>query len=482
MQFILPFIYLLLFLFLIGKMKFFRIEGLSKKQLYGLFLLKCAAGIIVWLVYTYYYRSSDMQLYFDGGKMLFDQVVHPNGLFVEPPGWLSSFDDEFFNNSKVLIGINFVLHFISFHNIFVHILFFCFIAFVGLMAIYKMFRRLVPEKNYALVTGIFLVPSALFWTAGIYKGTIVIFCIGLLVYITGLGLKKEYSKKEIILSAALFLALFFVKLYVAAALLPVLLINFLYSRSGSKKMWLSILLVFIPLILLVYSASMISDRTNIFRMIADRQAKAISESEGGTFLVNDRNFICVDYYDEDALVRQPDSSYRIRPGTDYLSWKLDNMQDTTFVTNSADPAAYRFLYAVSPSGTVLNIKRLEPEFFSVLKNTPAAVWNVISQPSLFGISNVMQMVAALENAWLLLLIILTVICFDKKSSRYKEVIVFCLVFALLQFAVIGLTTPAVGAMVRYKSTALPFLVTACLLCLDLSKLNRFRNSSREQDS
>jgi uncharacterized membrane protein len=480
MQILLPFVYLLLLLFLIGKMKFFAFEGLSRKQLCGLFLIKCAAGMAVWLVYTYYYTGSDFQLYFSDSKKLFDSVFSSRP--AELAMWNGSFDDSSFNNSRIVICINVLLQLISFNNIFVHILFFCFFSFVGLTAVYKTFRKYVPEKNYALVTGIYLVPSALFWTAGIYKETVAILFMGLLIAYTEAGLRKEYSKKQLVISALLFLALFLVKIYIAAALVPVLLINFLYSRSDAKKMWLKILFVFIPLFILVYAASMISDRSNAFKIIADKRAKAISEAKGGTFLLNDRNFICVEYYDEDALLLQPDSTYRIRPGTNYLSWEPDNMQDTTFVSNSADSSSFHLLYGVSPSKTVLNFSRLEPTFISVMSSLPAAIWNVLVQPTLFGISNILHLCAAIENLWLLLLIVLAIVFFDKKSLQYKEVLIFCVLFALIQFAVIGLTTPAVGAMIRYRSTALPFLVMACLLSLDLSKPARVLRSAKKQDS
>jgi hypothetical protein len=401
----------------------------------------------------------------------------------EPAAWNSSFDDSFFNNSRIVILINVILQFISFNNIFVHILFFCFFSFTGLTALYKTFRKYCPDKKYALIIGIFLLPSALFWTAGIYKGTLTVLMTGLLIWFTGFGLRKEYSKKEAVISIVLFLLLFLLKSYIAAAMLVVWLISFFYSRSGTKKIWISCLVVIVPLALLVYSFSMITERLDVFRMIADKQAKAISEAEGGAFLLNDRNFIRVDYYDEDALVLQPDSSYRIREGTDYLSWPLNNMQDTTFVTNSTDSSAYRLLYKVMPANTFLDLQRMEPNFISLLINSPSAILNVLLRPSVFDIHNAWHLFAAVENLWLLLLMVLTVICFDKTMMKYKEVLLFCLLFALIQFAVIGLTTPVVGAMVRYRATALPFLVTPLLLCLDLSKLNRFfRNSSKAQDS
>lgn len=81
--------------------------------------------------------------------------------------------------------------------------------------------------------------------------------------------------------------------------------------------------------------------------------------------------------------------------------------------------------------------------------------------------------------WLILIIAIAILFFDKKILVKKEILLFCLLFALIQFAMIGLTTSAVGAMVRYKVTALPFLFIVAMLCIDgeklLKKLKRTKN-------
>ena len=108
----------------------------------------------------------------------------------------------------------------------------------------------------------------------------------------------------------------------------------------------------------------------------------------------------------------------------------------------------------------------------LVTSIPTAIANVFFQPTLFTIKNVLQLFSWIENMWLLVLIVVAILFFDKKIVLQKEVLVFCILFALIQFALIGLTTPVVGAMVRYKVTALPFLFTICMLCIDSEKLSK----------
>jgi len=471
MQILLPLTYAIFFIFFILKMKFFSIGTLSKLQLTGLFVLKGIAGIIGFYIYTYYYPQSDSYLYLEGSKNIFDQFTG-NTNSTSVVGWYSNFDDVFYNNSRIIISVNFLIQFFSFNNPFVHILFFCFFSFVGLTALYNAFYKYFPEKKNILLIGIFIVPSALFWTSGIYKEAIAMLCVGLIVYVSDFGLAKSYSIKGGLMLALLLTLLFFLKIYILACLLPLLLINFCITRMGNKNYVLKFIACFILLTGVFYLVSKISSKTNFYQLIADKQAKAISEASGGIFLANENNFICVGYTDSASVIMKSDSSYIIKSGSKYLLWKLDNMKDTSFVTSSVDTSSFKLLYKIVPANSTLKMHKMNPSFLGMLKNIPMAIANVFFQPTLFKIKNSLQLFSWLENIWLLLLLVLAILFFDKKMLEHKEVLVFCIVFALLQFALIGLVTPAIGAMVRYKVTAILFLFTICMLCIDGEKLLR----------
>lgn len=470
MQILLPLTYSILIIFLILKMKFFDCPAITKPQLIGLFCLKIVFGLFVYYVYRYHYGPSDSYLYFEGSKDLFDRFAgYPSG---EIPLWNAKFDDVLYNNSRIIIYVNFFIQFISFNNVFVHILFFCFFSFIGLTALYKAFYKYFPAKKNILITGIYLVPSVLFWTSGIYKETIALCSLGLIIYLSDFGLIRSFSIKAITALLLLLTLLFFIKIYIFFALLPLLITACLVSKMKSTYFLLKYFLVFVSFIVVIHLISETGDRLNVYQLIADKRAKAISEAKGGIFLMNESNFICVDYNDSTSLIVGPDSTYFIRGGSPYLSWELDNMRDTAFINNSTDTSAFKILYRIKPAQSVINIGKIKPSFLSIYSSVPFAIANVFFQPALFSIKNILHLFSWVENMWLLLLIVIAILFFDKKIMAQKEVLVFCILFALIQFALIGLTTPVVGAMVRYKVTALPFLFTICMLCIDGEKLSK----------
>ncbi|MFH1322145.1 MAG: hypothetical protein ABII90_16025 [Bacteroidota bacterium] len=85
MEILLTIIYTTIFILLIYKMKFFIIEGLSRRTISAIFALKIIVGVILWMIYTYYYtdrKSADIFKYFDDGEIIY------NTLFVNPVHYL----------------------------------------------------------------------------------------------------------------------------------------------------------------------------------------------------------------------------------------------------------------------------------------------------------------------------------------------------------------------------------------------------------
>ena len=263
------------------------------------------------------------------------------------------------------------------------------------------------------------------------------------------------------------------KVYIAAALLPLLAINWLISRTNDKQFLLKYVFFFLSFIVVFHLLSKTNNRLNIYQLIADKQAKAISEAQGGIFLANDSNFIRLDYNDSTALLLRPDSSYYIKSGSRFLSWKLDNMKDTTFISNSVDSANYKFLYSVRPANTVILLHRLKPKLSDLLFSLPLAVWNVLIHHTLFAIHSWLHLAAVIENLWILLIFILSIILIDKNIFAKKEIIIFCLFFSILIFSLVGITTPVVGAMLRYRSIGMLFFIPMCLVLIDENKLKQF---------
>jgi len=128
------------------------------------------------------------------------------------------------------------------------------------------------------------------------------------------------------------------------------------------------------------------------------------------------------------------------------------------------------------SGSVLDINPLEPNVFSMLRNTPEALFNAAFRPSLIDATNMLQWMAAIENAFILLSFILSIGLYKPQQDSVKRAAAwFCLSFVFLLFLIMGLSTPILGTLVRFRMPALPFMFIAFMLFSDLPRLIALKN-------
>jgi hypothetical protein len=412
-------------------MKFFDVEGLSKHTISGIFILKIIFGLLLWAIYTFYYKdraTADIYKYFDDSKILFDALkTHPvhyfkmltgignntpefNHYYTEMNFWARKIDSSIYNDSHTIIRFNALVRIFSLGYYNVHTVFICFLSLVGLTGIYKTFVPFLKDKKTELMFVVFLLPSVLFWGSGVLKEGLIFFALGLLMYYT----TKLFSIKSIFICLAVSLLLALSKFYVWLAILPSLIFMLWINKTNTKHVFIKFAVVFILIFSLGLNIDKFLSIQNPLVTLSQKQIEFNQIAEGNTFDINKKN--------------------------------------------------------IAVAGSVIAINKLEPTLSSFLRNTPKALSNTILRPFLWELKSPMMLMAGLENI-LILFIILTCLFFIKPLKEIQwEYVLFCISFVLIQFLIIGETTPILGAIARYKVPALPFLLIAFLFLLDKNKL------------
>ncbi len=128
-----------------------------------------------------------------------------------------------------------------------------------------------------------------------------------------------------------------------------------------------------------------------------------------------------------------------------------------------------FINMVEAMGNVnsyYQIPRLEPSVWSMLKNSPIALFNSIFRPLPSDLHSVIMLLPFLENIFLLVLLILLIFYHQKLSEEFSPYLFFIISFSAILLILVGLTTPVIGALVRYKVPVLPFLFILIFYFLD----------------
>ena len=86
------------------------------------------------------------------------------------------------------------------------------------------------------------------------------------------------------------------------------------------------------------------------------------------------------------------------------------------------------------------------------------LWNVLLRPNMFNTQNVFVFFAGLENTIIAVLIMYSIIVWAKNRVAVNDYTIVMIAFVLAVCVIIGFTTPNMGALMRYKSPLLPFVV------------------------
>lgn len=128
----------------------------------------------------------------------------------------------------------------------------------------------------------------------------------------------------------------------------------------------------------------------------------------------------------------------------------------------------RLIYYTNP-GSAVDMQPLQPKWFSLLRLLPEALFNALFRPTLVESKGLLQLFSALENAGIIILIF-TWFGLIQMPQKNKYVFWFLLSVAFILLALMGLTTPILGTLNRYRVPAMPFLFMAIFISIDFQRL------------
>lgn len=121
------------------------------------------------------------------------------------------------------------------------------------------------------------------------------------------------------------------------------------------------------------------------------------------------------------------------------------------------------MLSVHGSGSTFSIPVLENSFWSIVNHSPEALFNALTRPWIWEANIWPKQLAASENIILMVVAIFFLLTMKWKSIKTNNFFWLSIFFAVSLLILSGLVTPNMGALVRYKSLALPFLFLALTL-------------------
>lgn len=441
--------YLALFNFLLYRFKGLRFKHFKPFITYLLFNLKFVVGILIWFIYTFYYKdvqNNDVHKFYtdalvvreaasENPKAFFELMT---GIYTGAKGttkylsqmknWERNFDESPFNENKTIIRFNALLLFVSFRTYFVHILFMCFISLIGWVLLTDAVFSFANPRNAIMALPVLFLPSVLFWTSGVMKEPLLVVGLGLFVH--GVLISDRGSRISDLITIVLgALIILFTKFFVLVCLLPASIAYLLFRRQKSAGYTLlKFATINILLLSVAFTLPHLFPKINPAQMLVNKEMHSIKEA---------------DYFKAGSRIEIP-----------------------VFTANA----------------------------LSILKAAPTGISNTLTRPYLWEGKNVMMLASVLENLFILPFILFCV-CFtnwrrsspphplsqtlpqmpQERGNSYPFVVLisqrwnvffFLLNAALAYFAIIGMCTPVLGNLVRYKAPLLPLFLFAFAMMME----------------
>ena len=422
----------MMILFFLKRNDFFQINGIKKNHVLFAFLSQVFAGFILYIIYSQYYTeryTADIFKYYDDSLVLYD-IFFSNPIdffkiligidcdsedylinyFSEMNHWDTSYENSLMDESRLLIRLNAILNIIGFKSYSFNLISFVFIGFLGKFLITKNLVKFYKSIN----------PIILFWGLILFP-SLMLWSSGILkepliIFSIGLilqsfGVYNSKKRSSLILVFFGLLIIFKVKFYVFICFLPAL-ISFLICQNWKIKPLKVITITSISLNILLVILSTLKNSYNPLEILSNKQNDFIKLAE----------------------IFNAGSSFKMVP--------------------------------------------MDPNFNSFLSSIPTGVINGFFRPFPSDINKIIHILPLIENIFLYVLIIyLFYKLFSLKiklETVYLNALLNSVFFISLLFVITGISTPVIGALVRYKLPGTIFIIIS--ICLIHGQTKNYENN------
>jgi hypothetical protein len=493
MQIIVALFFAIILTWLLYKCNLYKKLRFKPIQFCLLFVLKLVFGVFFYLVYTVYYtdsQTSDMHKYYNDAVKIFDLTKSKplsylsilSGIEMNEQDeaitqqlnfWYQEESASVINDSRMVIRFNLMMMPFSRGNIYIHLVMMVFLSFIGLSLLYLSLEKYFEQKEFWLLISCFGLPSVMFWSSGIMKEGILIFFLGIFIY--ALFDSKMFSFKSFLLFFLSLAGMFFAKFYVALSFIPSILFLVVCHYRKTKTPISNLIISLVLVIIIGIGFNSFMDNLPLEKL-SKKQNDFINLSLGGVYLRNITVPFDTIFTLNKSSIRMLEAHHQIvegkivqlKDGSIYHHWKNPGYADTLISQNNQ--SSYKILKILQPTGSAITLKRLMPNYKSIIYLFPEAFVNVFFRPFIFDVENMFSLLACIENTIIVFLILVLFFIYKNPNKENFKLILFSILFVFTLYSLVGLTTPVLGAAVRYKVPALPFLMISIFLFYDYKRL------------
>ncbi len=375
---------------------------------YPALFFKILMGLLLGLIYQYYYGAGDTMMLFQDAARLAQEAQHFLQ-YVRVMSDQTTLPDLYYGQNPRALFFAKCISPLAWFTQGNYWLTSIYVSLLGFFCSWYLCLALVKYYRHALAVAVSFLfyPSALFWSSGIIKESIAVSMISLIVAMmlhivhqpTGLSsILRTGNRWRILVLLMCGAVLWQLKYYYAAVLFP-LIVSSIFLYCVRLKSYQKLLATVSACGFLVLAISFLHPNLNATRILY-------------------------------ALVATHDS-----------------------------------MFEASDIGDVIHYGSLEPTWYGVGRNIPQALVAGLLRPLPGDGATLLHKIVQIENTLLLLCMIIAIYCLIKykKPVAEKQLFFAMFIYIVTLATLLALSSPNFGTLMRYKAVYLPFLVYICML-------------------
>lgn len=470
------------FVFLILKKKLFKLSNLSPSYVCSIFILKfiLVSSFVFYLEkHPEYDLKGDHEYYLNDARVL-------NRVFYRDPviyfKLLTGFDNsettkekyltetrlwnnptKKYNDCRTVARIHSVVVFVSAGNEYIHLLFATLLSTYTILLFFLAFSKYISNPNiFILFLGLF--PSLLIYGGLVMKEHLLFFGIASFLY----GIRQQ-RLNSLHLWLGLFL-LFTVKIYIFYAIALSVLFYFLIK---SAKKYTSKVFIILSFILLLAGILFSSFGDNIVNRISNQQYAFRNVATKGIYLYDpaDKNRSFFYYLNiKDTTFFRQTATHQLLLEQDIRALKVKQAG-----TQSTQPVLLKQnqLFDIAMIVRKASQSYVQPYYLNydkkrLIVSIPSSIYHCLFQPDFKTPGSNAKYPAIAETLLMTTFAIFSLLyALGKHRKKFNDPLVISLLFFIFLSAfIVGITTPVVGAMVRYRIPTYIALVILSFILID----------------
>lgn len=485
-MYILEFLFAVAFILAFRYFSFLQLKNVPLWVMPTAFIVKIATGIVFLIIYLH--PNSHNSVPSDTMRFLSESKTLHDIFYTSPKDYftlLSGIGDDTYlidkylsktflwdsgsltivNDSRNIIRLHSLIHFISFGSPFIHTLFMCFIALAGLRHIYISFEPYISIKPVLTFFILLLFPSALFWSSGILKEPILLFGVGLLLRSL---LTNDSVKKRIIYGTISIILLISIKPYVLFCLIPSILFYLLYTHLFNKRLLVSLIAFFC---ISAAGIFIFKNKTQkVVKFISMKQFDFTHIGKGGLYVVDDSvlYFFEPKNYKNIKIDHKKQTVTLIYPSPCIVITVLNKIPERECILYSVG-TTWPIKYYIEGAQSYIKTTPINNSPVQLIKNIPEALMNAYARPFPKDPGSFLRFPAMIEIWGLTLFLLISLFYRRTINPESLGLIVSILIFSFFLLIVVGWTTPVIGAIFRYRFPAFFALLLMGLIIIKIPK-------------